>query len=77
MKIVGYIDLDNSSTIEDVYHSRSTPRSPRVFSIKKKISKEKAIELQSDLGYSPLGYGFFDFKTDLYLTTWKCSHSCD
>jgi hypothetical protein len=39
-------------------------------------------DFQTRSGYSPMGYGLYNRKTDLqpsgrYLTTWSCSDSCD
>lgn len=48
---------------------------------KTKISYTEAQEAQSNAGYSPLGYSFFDFSCREvdggYQATWTCSTSCD
>jgi hypothetical protein len=45
------------------------------------ISSDEAEELQLKEGWHPLGYGFYNFHTDIkdgkYLASWKCSLSCD
>lgn len=47
------------------------------FSVPFDISRDKAAELQGNLGYHPAGYGLYDFNPTPKLTTWKCSNSCD
>ncbi|MGD9683043.1 MAG: hypothetical protein AB7W16_17780 [Candidatus Obscuribacterales bacterium] len=45
------------------------------------ITWSDAREAQSEAGYSPLGYDFFDFHcTEVeggYQATWSCAASCD
>lgn len=44
-------------------------------------TQEEVLDLQSSLGYPPQGYGSFRIRSekegDIYVTTWRCSASCD
>jgi len=40
------------------------------------ITKEQASEIQAELSYHPLGYGFYDFYAN-EDTSWRCSRSSD
>jgi len=47
------------------------------------ITPDMAETAQTELGYSPMGYGFEEFKVSRcpvllrYKATWKCQASCD
>ena len=41
------------------------------------ITKEQASEIQAELAYHPLGYGFYNFNSSDEETSWRCSRSCD
>jgi len=85
VKVIGKIDLDNMTTTDEVTHvgARHTAKDGTVldswhrFSVDKGISKLRAQELQAELGYHPLGYGFHNFDATMTKTTWRCFHSCD
>jgi hypothetical protein len=47
------------------------------FTYIKIITKEEAIEIQSNAGYHPAGYGFYNFKHIDGNTKWYCFKSCD
>lgn len=76
MKIIGFIDLDNEATVNDVTLER-WKNGWHCFSVPFQISITKAGELQADMSYHPYGYGLYDFQATPTLTTWKCAISCD
>ena len=76
MNIIGYIDLDNEATINDVTLEK-WKNGWHEFSVPFMISREKAADLQADLSYHPAGYGLYDFNATPTMTTWKCACSCD
>jgi len=47
------------------------------FSVPFGIPYDTAWKLQRELGYHPLGYGFYSFDATLTKTTWCCGDSCD
>ncbi len=47
------------------------------FSVPYGITRARAIELQTELGYHPAGYGFYNFDATMSMTTWCCADSCD
>jgi hypothetical protein len=48
-----------------------------IFEVDRQINFEEAMEIQTQKGYSPAGYGFEDFKQEVGKTTWTCWTSCD
>lgn len=78
MEKIGFIDIDNKATIKDVtiIHNYGGGRM-HFFTVPFAISKEKALELQAQLGYHPAGYGFYGFDPTISQTVWKCGDSCD
>lgn len=75
-KVIGKIDLDNSTTTKDV----TVRRHGRMinFYVPWSITSEQALILQENLGYIPAGYGFYGFTHDPENGThWACGDSCD
>ena len=72
---VGYVDLDNTTTKDQVSLEREGTWN--MFAVPHIISKDHAIKLQMELGYHPGGYGFYSFKVENNKTTWQCANSCD
>ena len=77
-KIIGLVDVANKATKDDVTVSqRHNGGRLHKFSVPFGITQKKACELQKELGYHPLGYGFYSFDATLTETTWCCGDSCD
>lgn len=78
MEVLGFIDLDNKTTKEEVtlskFHNNGRMHQ---FHVSHQISEEHAIELQKQLSYHPAGYGFYSFEATPQGTTWACGDSCD
>lgn len=74
-KVIGRIDIDNSTTKNDVKVERKG--NTIYFSVPLMISSHKAIDLQGDLGWPAGGYGFYSYKESPTETTWNCSTSSD
>lgn len=74
-KVIGKIDLDNSSKPSDV--SVRKVGNMIEFSIPMKIFVEHAYHLQAELGYPAAGYGHYNFQSSLIETKWSCSQSSD
>ena len=41
------------------------------------VTEDEAKELQTNEGYSPYGYGFFDYEVSDFETNWKSWSNCD
>ncbi len=74
-KVVGKIDLDNSSKPSDVSVRRVGNMIE--FSIPMKVSLSHTYHLQAELGYPAAGYGHYNFQSSLIETKWLCSQSSD
>ncbi len=75
-KVIGRIDLDNKVTKEQVTVERKG--NSIHFSVTGvAVYADHAKELQGQLGYHPLGYGFNNFVPTTTGTTWRCWSSCD
>lgn len=78
MKKIGFIDLDGKATIKDLtVITKYNGSRFHFFCVPFAITKEKAIELQTEAGYPPAGYGFYGFDPTISQTVWKCLDSCD
>lgn len=74
-KVVGKIDLDNSSQPSDVSVRKAGGMVE--FSIPMKISDAHSYHLQAELGYPAAGYGHYNFQSSLSESKWACSQSSD
>lgn len=74
-KVVGKIDLDNSSQPSDVSVKRVGNMVE--FSIPMKISEAHSYHLQAELGYPAAGYGHYNFQSSLSESKWSCAQSSD
>jgi hypothetical protein len=78
VKIIGKIDLNNTTTIKDVVlETRVKGMRMHRFTVPWMISEDQARELQADLSYHPAGYGFYRFESSPKETVWYCGDSCD
>lgn len=78
MKVIGFIDLDNSASVNDVsINKRYNGSRMHRFSVPFGITEKNALHLQGELGYHPAGYGFYSFDATISGTTWSCADSCD
>lgn len=65
------------ATAKDVKVIQHYNRSKHKFEIDAEISKETAMNLQTELGYHPAGYGFTNFVATPNKTIWFCWNNCD
>ena len=77
MNIIGKIDLDNSTTIEQVTMFKLFDGRNHRFVVNHQISEDTALRLQKELSYHPAGYGFYGFYPTPQQTEWFCYGSCD
>ena len=52
-------------------------RTARLFQTKINVTKDEAQIIQQQMNYHPAGYNFYDYKSDINGTSWKCWLSCD
>lgn len=78
MKVIGKINLDNTTTLDEVTIQKNF-KGERMhrFSVPKCIRIDHALTLQQELGYHPAGYGFYSFNSSPTETSWKCADCCD
>lgn len=58
-------------------HSKVHNRSTIDWTVDEIITEKQAKEIQTNDGYHPNGYSFFNFKINTYSTTWSCYNSCE
>ena len=69
------MSLDNLSVIRSV--SSGANGMWNHFRYNGVLTKLDAFKLQEEYGNHPHGYGFYGYKVENGVTTWKCQTSCD
>lgn len=67
----------NSAKYGKVTVTRQLKGGDNWFHTDTELTQDEAGTVQQQLGYHPAGYHFYDFKTDVNGTSWKCYNSCD